>query len=192
MRSTTEVAIDLDQWDGSDFFRCTNHGNGFFISERARDALLEERPLGALLGIALEIMYRAMRFQRVLLCMRDLRSGSMCARFGFGVDAERKVPCFRFALADRQCIFNVALSRDVDVLISDAADPKIAPYVPEWHRRELGAQTFLLFPLRVRDAPVALIYADRETAGSIVVSPRELGLLRTLRNQVLLAIKQAA
>jgi hypothetical protein len=156
------------------------------------DALLEERPLGALLGIALEVMYRAMRFQRVLLCMRDLRSGSMCARFGFGVDAESKVPRFRFAMADRQCIFNVALSRDVDVLISDAADPKIAPYVPDWHRRELGAQTFLLFPLRVREAPVALIYADREAAGSIVVSPKELGLLRTLRNQVLLAIKQAA
>ena len=155
------------------------------------DALLEERPLGALLGIALEVMYRAMRFQRVLLCMRDPHSASLCARFGFGVDAESKVPCFRFALADRQCIFNVALSRDVDVLISDATDPKIAPYVPEWHRRQLGAQTFLLFPLRVRNAPVALIYADREAAGSIVVSPKELGLLRTLRNQVLLAIKQA-
>jgi len=156
------------------------------------DALLEERPLGQLLGIALEVIYRAMRFQRVLLCMREPRSGSMCARFGFGVDVEDKVPRFRFALADRQCIFNVALSRDVAVLISDAADPKIAPYVPEWHRRELGAQTFLLFPLRVRDVPVALIYADREAAGSITVSPRELGLLRTLRNQVLLAIKQAA
>lgn len=156
------------------------------------DALLEERPLGALLGIALEVMYRAMRFQRVLLCMRDLRGASMCARFGFGVDAESKVPRFRFALADKQCIFNVALDRDVDVLISDAADPKIAPYVPEWHRREFGAQTFLLFPLRVRDAPVALIYADREAACSMVVSRAELGLLRTLRNQVLLAIRQAA
>jgi serine/threonine protein kinase len=155
------------------------------------DALLEERPLGALLGIALEVMYRAMHFQRVLLCMREPRGGSMCARFGFGVDAESKVPRFRFALADKQCIFNIALSRDVDVLISDAADPKIAPYVPEWHRRDLGAQTFLLFPLRVREAPVALIYADREVAGSIVVNHKELGLLRTLRNQVLLAIKQA-
>ena len=38
---------------------------------------------------------------------------------------------------------------------------------------------------------MALIYAIRELAGSIVVSREQLGLLRTLRNQLLLAIKQA-
>lgn len=156
------------------------------------NALLEERPLGSLLGIALEIMYRALRFQRVLLCMRDGRSGTMCARFGLGRDADEMVPRFRFPLTDRQSIFGMVLNKDVDVLISDASEAKIAPYIPEWHRRGLAAQSFLLLPLRVRGVPVALIYADKDEPGSIVISPRQLGLLRTLRNQVLLAIKQSA
>ncbi|MDR3417772.1 MAG: HDOD domain-containing protein [Nevskia sp.] len=156
------------------------------------NALVEDRSLGSLLGIALEIMYRAMGFRRVLLCMRDGRTGNMCARFGFGHDADEIVPRFRFPLADAQSIFNVVLNKDVDVLISDASDAKIVPYVPEWFRREVAAPTFIVFPLRVRGVPVAMIYADKERAGEIVISAKELGLLRTLRNQVLLAIKQAA
>ncbi|MBL6751718.1 MAG: HDOD domain-containing protein [Nevskia sp.] len=155
-------------------------------------ALVEERPLGTLLGIAVETVYRALGFQRVLLCMRDGRTGTMSARFGFGRDADEIVPRFRFALADSQDIFNLVLAKDVDVLISDAGAAKIAPHIPEWHRRDIGAPTFIVFPLRMRNVPVAMIYADKDSPGSIVVSPRELGLLRTLRNQVLLAIKQAA
>jgi GAF domain-containing protein len=132
-----------------------------------------------------------MRFQRVLLCMRDGRSGTMYARFGFGIDAQQVMPRFRFTLSDPHCLFNVVLNHDVDVLISDASQERVAPHIPEWHRRELGAQTMLLFPLRMRGVPVGLIYADKEAAGSIVVRPVEKRLLRTLRNQVLLAIKQA-
>jgi len=38
---------------------------------------------------------------------------------------------------------------------------------------------------------VAMIYADRQHAGEIVISEKELSLLRTLRNQAVLAIKQS-
>ena len=36
-----------------------------------------------------------------------------------------------------------------------------------------------------------MIYADREQAGEIVISEKELSLLRTLRNMAVLAIKQS-
>jgi hypothetical protein len=36
-----------------------------------------------------------------------------------------------------------------------------------------------------------MIYADRDLAGEIVIPEKELALLRTLRNQAVLAIKQA-
>lgn len=155
-------------------------------------ALLEDRPVGTLLGIAVETMYRALGFQRVLLCMRDGRNGTMGARFGFGHQVDELVPRFRFPLADSQDIFNLALCREVDVLISDAGAAKIAPHIPEWHRRDIAAPTFIIFPLRMRGVPVAMIYADKDSPGSINISAAEFGLLRTLRNQVLLAIKQAA
>jgi len=76
------------------------------------------------------------------------------------------------------------------MLISDATDPKIAERLPRWHREALGAKTFAVFPLVLRGQPVAMIYADAPNAGDIVISDKELGLLRTLRNQAVLAIKQ--
>jgi hypothetical protein len=49
----------------------------------------------------------------------------------------------------------------------------------------------VLFPLNIKGRSVALIYCDRDKAGSISIPDKELTLLKTLRNQALLAIKQA-
>ena len=46
-------------------------------------------------------------------------------------------------------------------------------------------------PLSIKGKPVAMIYADKDRPGEIEISEQELALLRTLRNQALLAIKQA-
>jgi HD-like signal output (HDOD) protein len=156
------------------------------------NALVEDFSLNDVLRIILETMYRAMRFRRVVLCVRDGRSGTMCGRFGFGEGVDQAVRRFRFRLGDGDDIFNVVLSKGVDVLISDAGDPQIAARVPAWYRECFAARTFIVFPLLIRNAPVAMIYADREQAGDIVVSAKELALLRTLRNQAILAIKQSS
>lgn len=154
-------------------------------------ALLEDMALGDLLRIILETMYRAIGFHRVLLCMRDGRSGTMVARFGFGEDVDSTIPRFRFALNGND-IFNLILAKDKDVLIQDAADPRIARHMPDWYRRDFGAHGgFIVFPLRIRSSPVAMIYADKERATSINIGEHELALLRTLRNQAVLAIKQS-
>lgn len=83
------------------------------------------------------------------------------------------------------------MSKGVDILISDTNDAKIAARIPEWFRKGIAAGTFVLFPLCVKGNPVAMIYADRDLAGEIVIPEKELALLRTLRNQAVLAIKQA-
>ena len=154
-------------------------------------ALVEDRPVGTLLGIALETIYRAFGFQRVLLCMRDGRTGTMGARFGFGRDVDELVPRIRFPICESQDLFNLALAKGADVLISDASAARIAQHIPAWHRRYVAAPTFIIFPLRIRTVPVAMIYADKDTVDSITISRREFALMQTLRNQVLLAIKQA-
>ena len=115
----------------------------------------------------------------------------MNARFGFGADVDRAIEKFRFTLGRSDDIFNIILAKGVDVLISDATEGRVAQRIPEWHRREFAAETFIVFPLCVQNAAVAMIYADRERAGSIVISDQDLSLLRTLRNQAVLAIKQA-
>ena len=44
----------------------------------------------------------------------------------------------------------------------------------------------------MKNASFALIYADSATAGGIVLDDKELSLLRTLRNQAVMAFRQAS
>ncbi|WP_313951910.1 protein kinase domain-containing protein [Accumulibacter sp.] len=155
------------------------------------NALISEFKLNDVLRIILETIYRAKSFKRVILCIRDGRSNSMLGRFGFGPDASEIAKRFRFSLVFSADIFHAALANGVDVLISDTGDAKISTRIPTWFRQAVSAETFLLFPLCVKGSPVAMIYADREHAGDIVISEKELSLLRTLRNQAVLAIKQS-
>lgn len=156
------------------------------------NTLVEDFKLNDILRIILETMYRAMRFQRVLLCVRDAKTNTMAGRFGFGPDANEVLKNFRFPLKSPPDVFIAALGKGVDVLISNVDDDQIRARIPEWHRRAVTAKTFVLLPLTIKNNPVALIYADRENAGDIVIPERELSLLRTLRNQAVLAIKQSA
>lgn len=156
------------------------------------NTLVDGFKLNDILRIILETMYRAMGFKRVVLCIRDAKSGTMQGRFGFGPDANEIARAFRFPLSFTPDIFHAATSKGVDILISDINDPKIAERIPEWYRKAVPAHSFVLFPLNLKGNPVALIYADRDEAGGIDIPEKELSLLRTLRNQAILAIKQGS
>ena len=154
------------------------------------NTLVDGFKLNDILRIILETMYRAMGFKRVVLCIRDAKSGTMQGRFGFGPEANEVARAFRFPLTFTPDIFHVATSKGVDILISDINDPKIAERIPPWYRKAVPAHSFVLFPLNIKTNPVALIYADRDEPGGISIPEKELSLLRTLRNQAILAIKQ--
>ncbi|MCK6411865.1 MAG: HDOD domain-containing protein [Azonexus sp.] len=154
------------------------------------NTLVDGFKLNDILRIILETMYRAMGFKRVILCVRDAKTNSMIGRFGFGPNTTEVVKAFRFPLSFAADVFHVAVSKGVDILINDINDPKIAPRIPIWYRKALPAQSMVLFPLNIKNNPVALIYADRDDPGGISIPEKELSLLRTLRNQAVLAIKQ--
>ena len=156
------------------------------------NTLVEDFKLNDVLRIILETMYRAKGFKRVILCVRDARSNTMLGRFGFGPDAPEMARCFNFSLEFTPDIFHAALSKGVDILISDTNDPKINTRIPPWYRKGVNAGTFVIFPLSIKNNPVAMIYADCDRAGEIVIPEKELSLLRTLRNQAVLAIKQSS
>ena len=44
----------------------------------------------------------------------------------------------------------------------------------------------------MKGSPFGLIYGDRAAAGSLVLGERELSLIRTLRNQAVMAFRHAA
>ena len=155
------------------------------------NSLVDDFSLNDVLRIVLETIYRALGFRRVLLCVRDARTNSMVGRLGFGPDADEVARHFRFSLGGMADVFNIVLGKGVDLLVHDAAEDKIASRIPDWYRNAVECPTFILLPLSIRGSAIALIYADKDKANEIVISEDELSLLRTLRNQAVLAIKQS-
>jgi HD-like signal output (HDOD) protein/GAF domain-containing protein len=144
-----------------------------------------------ILRMILEAMYTGMGFAHVLLCIKDGRHNTMCGKFGFGDGVQDQVKAFDFSLNGQPDVFLVALQNNADILITDIDDPKIAARIPAWYRQHVPARTFVLFPIIVKGKPIGLIYADRPQPGDITIPEKELSLLKSLRNQAVLAIRQS-
>lgn len=156
------------------------------------DAMVEHFQLNAVLRMILETIYRALGFRRVVFCLRDARGQALTGRLGVGADVERLAPLLRVDLTGQPPdLFAAVCLKGADTLIQDARAANIAPRLPSWFRGELQAQSFLLLPLMLKGAPLGLIYADHAMAGAVQLGEKELSLLRTLRNQAVMAFRQA-
>ncbi|MFA5243427.1 MAG: HDOD domain-containing protein [Sulfuricella sp.] len=156
------------------------------------NSLVEGRSLNDIMRMIMETMYTSIGFSRVILCLKDARQNLMVARSGFGPDSSQIVREFKFSMAFAPDVFHVSLKNNVDIIIEDIDDPKIEARIPEWYRKVVPAHTFVLFPVVLKNNPIALIYADKPKAGDIKLPEQELNLLRVLRNQAILAIKTQA
>ena len=157
------------------------------------NAMVEDFKLSDVLRMILETMLRAMAFERIVFCMRDPRSDTLTGRFGLGEDVADVVRSFQVPLKPAQPdLFAAVCNRGADTMISDATEPRIAANLPPWYRKTVHATTFLLLPLQIKGKPVGLIYADMGAKAGLKLDERELSLLRTLRNQAVMAFKQSA
>jgi serine/threonine protein kinase len=155
------------------------------------NTLAGDYDLNDVLRIILETMYRAIGFTRVVLCTNDPRSNSLKARFGFGRDSDEMIKRgFRIPLTVSRDVFYAAVSKGADICIEDLQAEKIRAYVPDWYRGSMSAAGFILFPVLVNKKPLALIYADCDDSATLRLADNELNLLKTLRNQAILAIRQ--
>ncbi|GAB4041168.1 MAG: hypothetical protein Fur0014_12190 [Rubrivivax sp.] len=148
--------------------------------------------LNEVLRMVLETMYRGLSFQRVLFCLRDPKTETLTGRFGLGDRVAELAPAFRIPLKPGGApdLFSAICTKGMDTLIADATVANIAPRLPAWYRQQVAAPTFLLLPLAMKGSTVALIYADKARANGIEVQEKELALLRTLRNQAVMAFRQ--
>ena len=156
------------------------------------NAMVEDFKLTDVLRMILETMIRAMEFDHIIFCMRDAKIETMTGRFGLGNGVEAYAKSFKVPLkSTTPDLFSVVCNKGTDTMISDASEPKIAQRLPDWYRKGLNAHTFLLLPLMLKGAPFGLIYADKKNRGSLELDEKELALLRTLRNQAVMAFKQS-
>lgn len=157
------------------------------------NAMVEDFKLSDVLRMILETMYRALAFDRIIFCMRDAKTEMMTGRFGLGQGVEAHVKVFKVPLkVAAPDLFGVVCVRGADTLISDATEARIVSRLPEWYRKGINAPTFLLLPLQIKGAPFGLIYADKLVRDSLELDEKELALLRTLRNQAVMAFKQSS
>ncbi len=148
--------------------------------------------LNEVLRMVLETMFRALDFQRVVFCLRDPRTETLTGRFGLGADIDAVKGVFRVPLKPSGVpdLFSAVCAKGMDTLIADATAANVASRLPAWHRDSVRAPTFLLLPMALKGSTFALIYADKARAGGIEVDEKELSLLRTLRNQAVMAFRQ--
>ncbi|MBB5019999.1 serine/threonine protein kinase [Chitinivorax tropicus] len=154
------------------------------------NSLVEQYQLNDLLRIILETMYRGMGFDRVLLCTRDVRSNSLPARIGFGQGVDELLKRFVVPIAKTHDVFQVALEKQADIFLADIEAENIRDKIPDWYRALVPAQTFILLPLVIEKKILGLFYGDKAMANQLKIAPQELNLLKTLRNQAVLAIRQ--
>jgi len=155
------------------------------------NAMVESFQLNDVLRMILETMFRALGFRRMVFCLREPRTDMLTGRFGLGEGSDMAVRALRVPLSAPGDLFAVVSQRGADTLISDATEPRMQARLPQWYRSGLNAPSFLLLPLQLKGQTFALIYADQATPGGIVVDDKALGLLRTLRNQAVMAFRQA-
>jgi serine/threonine protein kinase len=149
--------------------------------------------LNEVLRAILGTMHKALGFRCVVFGLRDPKTGIITGRVGLGDAAPALSSQFRVDVNPNGPVdlLSVACKKAADTLISDARADKVHSRLPTWLQRETGARSFVLLPMTMKGAPFALIYADSADPGGIVLGERELSLMRTLRNQAVMAFKTA-
>jgi serine/threonine protein kinase len=147
--------------------------------------------INQIMQMIMETIYRALPGTRVLLGLRDKPSNSIKGKFGYGEDMETLTHYFQIPLAYQPDVFHIAFKNNVDIKIDDTSDEKIKGKIPPWYHSKIAARSFILFPIVIKHSPIAVIYVDSTQSSCLNISDHQLSLLKTLRNQAILAIKTA-
>lgn len=148
-----------------------------------------EFKLNDLILLVLETLYSSLGFRFATVCLRDLATARYVARVAVGENYQERQKGFVFPANAEQDLFHLAMSNNVDLMISDALVPKIQNLLPAWHRALLpDARSFIVLPLVIQKKPIGLFYADRAVAAEEGVPPDETALIKTLKSQLLAAM----
>jgi len=193
-RAVGDAMLDTAQTPALPATALTGEQRNAILSAGIQDitnSLVGDFQLNDVLRMILETMYRGIGFTRVLLCVRDPATNALKARFGFGPEIDRILKRgFQVPLSPSRDAFHAAISNGADIYIADIDGERIRSHIPRWYRETMPARSLALFPVVVNKKPVALFYGDCDEIGQLSFEAGELNLLKTLRNQAVLAIKQ--
>ncbi len=155
------------------------------------NAMVDTFALNDVMRMILEAMYRGLGFQRVLFALRDPSNDCLTGRFGLGHGATLAARAMRVPLKGADDLISALCVKGADTLIRDATAHNVASRLPMWYREHVAAPAFLLLPMQLKGQTFALIYADKPAGETIELQEKELALLKTLRNQAVMAFRQS-
>ena len=124
-----------------------------------------------------------------MFCFINKGKTSISARFGFGPNIEEIIN--RFSIPNGgDDIFNMSLKHAKDLTIEDTKSKDSEKLLPEWYRKKFAKKSLLVYPIIVKNIPIGLLYID-SIAPVSVADEGKLSPIKTLRNQIVLAIRQA-
>ena len=135
----------------------------------------------------LQALLQGLGAQRAVLCLRRGRQGELAGTLGLARDVVPGHEHFLVPPQDGQDLFSLLCWRHADSVIADARDPVVARGLPHWWRQHLAAGTLLVLPLVHQGEPVGMLYCDAPQPGALDLDEGQWRLVRTLRNQALLA-----
>lgn len=145
--------------------------------------------LNDMILLVLETLYSAMGFRFATACLRDMKQGAYVARVSVGEHYVERQRGFVFPIKEGTDVFHLAMSNNVDLMISDASVAKIQNLLPQWHKNLLpDARSFIILPLVLQKKSIGFFYADRALTAEEGVPPDETALIKTLKSQLMAAM----
>jgi hypothetical protein len=106
--------------------------------------------------------------------------------------AHDELAAARIALDGSSDLLSAAVARGADLLITDAMAAGVTSRLPTWLRGRAAPTAFLLLPLRDGGQILGAVYADRAARGGFAIDDLGQRLLRALRCQLALALREPA
>lgn len=136
----------------------------------------------------LDVLYHSLDFHFTTICLKDTQTNQFKARNSLGKDKTNIQKKFIFTNNSSHDLFNLAITRNIDLSIANTDDPKTHDMLPPWHKRSLSkTKSFMILPLVIKEKPLGFIYADRLNVAPEGFSSDEMRLIKALKKQVITA-----
>ncbi len=154
------------------------------------DLIAQGQGLTATLRTALECLHTGFGFARSILLLREAGTTRIHARLWCGDVTKAQAGRLEIDISTQGDLFAEAVRRGSDLQIQNARDPKIAARLPPYFTAAFPRiGSFIVLPIVSGDSPIACILVGRDVPEPGPISAEDVGLLRAVRGQIILAMK---
>lgn len=148
----------------------------------------DEIPLSDILNKAIDVLHEALKLDATCLFKVNPKAIKMEKMYFHG--GYRGDLSFPITPNNAIDIFQISIHQHLDLLIENAESQEFHTNLPDWYISKLNNKSLMLLPLVLREKCVGLIYAGSRFANHLNLPSNTVNLVKTIRNQMLIAIKQ--